>query len=85
VGQTHRVAKEEKVRSTVVKPSNGQAKKNKPRNPGKTRSPGLSLRRLTKRQKEKIYRIFAMVFIVVFTLTIVGSLVAVSVRIPTGR
>jgi hypothetical protein len=85
VGQTHGIAKEEKVKSTVVKPSNGQAKKNKLRSQGKNRSPGLSLRRLTKRQKEKIYRIFAWVFIIVFTFTIVGSLVAVSVKVPTGH
>ena len=84
MGETHGVAKEEKVKSTVVKPSNGQAKKNRLRSQGKNRSAGLSLRRLTKRQKEKIYRIFAWVFILVFTFTIVGSLVAITVK-PAGH
>lgn len=80
MGKTHGIAKEEKVKSTIVKPSNGQAKKNKLRSQGKNRSPGLSLRRLTKRQKQKIGRIFVWVFILVFAFTIVGSLVAVTVK-----
>jgi hypothetical protein len=83
VGKTHGIAKEEKVKSTIVKPSNGQAKKNKLRSQGKNRSSLLSLRRLTKRQKQKIGRIFVWVFILVFAFTIVGSLVAVSVK-PAG-
>ena len=80
MGKTHGVAKEEKVKSTIVKPSNGQAKKNRLKSQGKSGSPGLSLRRLSKKQKEKMYRIFAWVFIIVFTFTIVGSLVAVTVK-----
>jgi hypothetical protein len=82
VGKTYGVAEEEKVRSTIVKPSNGQAKKNRRRGEGKSRSSGLSLRRLTKRQKQKIGRILVAIFLVVFAVTIVGgALVAVSVKI----
>jgi len=83
VGKAHGIAKEEKVKSTIVKPSNGQAKKNKLKGQGKNRSSGLSLRRLTKRQKQKIGRIFVWVFILVFAFTIVGSLVAITVK-PAG-
>jgi len=68
------------VKSTIVKPSNGQAK-SKPKN----QSGGLNLRRLTKRQKDKIYRIFTMVFLVIFAISIVGTLIAVSVVKPTGH
>lgn len=67
------------MRSTTVKPTNGQAK-----NKSKGQSSGLNLRRLTKRQKEKIYRIFTIIFLLVFAISIVGTLVAVSVvRAPT--
>jgi len=66
---------EEAVRSTVVKPSNGQTK-----NKSKKNQPtALGLRRLTKRQREKIYRIGTMIFLVIFAISIVGTLVAVSV------
>jgi hypothetical protein len=68
------------VRSTIVKPSNGQTK-SKP----KSQSGGLNLRRLTKRQKEKIYRIFTMIFLVIFAISIVGTLVAVSVVKTSGH
>ena len=80
MGQADRRAEEETVRSTIVKPSNGQAK-SKPKN----QSGGLSLRRLTKRQKEKIYRIFTMAFLVIFAISIVGTLIAVSVVKPAGH
>ena len=80
MGQTDHRAEEETVKSTIVKPSNGQAK-SKPKN----QSGGLNLRRLTKRQKDKIYRIFTMVFLVIFAISIVGTLIAVSVVKPTGH
>jgi hypothetical protein len=82
VGKAHGIAEEEKVRSTVVKPSNGQANKNKPKGQAKSKSPGLGLRRLTKRQRIKIARIAMIVFLIIFTFSIVGGLVAVSVRVP---
>lgn len=67
------------MRSTVAKPSNGQSKSK-----SKGQSSGLNLRRLTKRQKEKIYRIFTIIFLLVFAISIVGTLVAVSVvKTPT--
>jgi hypothetical protein len=68
------------VRSTVAKPSNGQAK-----NKSKGQSSRLNLRRLTKRQKEKIYRIATIVFLLVFAFSIVGTLVAVSVVRAPGQ
>lgn len=77
MGKADSGAEEETVKSTIVKPSNGKAK-NKPKSP----SGALSLRRLTKRQKEKIYRIATMVFLVIFAISIVGTLVAVSVKTP---
>lgn len=79
MGQADR-AEEETVRSTIVKPSNGQTK-GKP----KSQSGRLNLRRLTKRQKEKIYRIFTIIFLVIFAISIVGTLVAVSVVKTTGH
>ena len=77
--QAQRGTEEETVRSTVVKPSNGKTK-----NKSKSQSTPLNLRRLTKRQREKIYRIGTMIFLVIFAISIVGTLVAVSVgRAPS--
>ncbi|MDQ6766428.1 MAG: hypothetical protein M3Z41_01250 [Candidatus Eremiobacteraeota bacterium] len=71
------------MRSTIVKPSNGQSNKNKPKGKAKNRSSGLGLRRLTKRQKERIYRIFTIIFLIVFAVTIVGAMFfMVSQKVP---
>ncbi len=75
MGQAHRIGKEEKVKSTVVKPTNGQASKRKLKTQNRSRSSGFSLRRLTKRQREKLARIFVTAFIVIFLISIVGGLV----------
>ena len=82
MGQAHG-AEEEAVRSTVVKPSNGQAKSKS--KGAKSQSSSLSLRRLTKRQKERIYQIGTMIFLLIFAFSIVGTLVAVSVKAPAGH
>jgi hypothetical protein len=66
------------VKSTIVKPSNGRTPQNKSRGPRKPSSGGL--RRLTKKQKEKIYRGFVWVFLAVFTISIVGGLIALTIR-----
>ena len=68
------------MRGTVATPSNGKANKTKSRGQAKNRPPALSLRRLTKRQKEKIYRIFTIVFLLAFAISIVGGLLYVSVQ-----
>ncbi len=68
------------MKSTVVKPSNGRASQGKQRASAKGKSPKIGLRRLTKRQREKIYRIFVWVFLVVFTVSIVGGLIALTVK-----
>jgi ABC-type Na+ efflux pump permease subunit len=67
------------VKSTVVKPSNGKTDQNKQQASSKKRSPAISLRRLTKRQREKLYRSFVWFFLFVFVVSIVGGLVAISV------
>jgi hypothetical protein len=68
---------EEKVKSTIVKPSNGRPSGGKQRRPNKSRSWAAGLRRLTKKQKQKIYRIVVSVFLLIFVISIVGTLVAV--------
>jgi len=70
------------VRSTIVKPSNGQTGKKKPK--GQAKSSGFALRRLTKRQRQKIGRMLMFAFLIVFIFTIVGGVVAISVR-PAGQ
>ena len=72
------------MRSTIVKPSNGQTGKSKPRGQTRNKSGGLGLRRLTKRQRQKIGRILMFVFLIVFVFTIVGGVVAISVK-PAGH
>ncbi len=68
------------MKSTVVKPSNGQAAKSKPKGQARNKSGGLGLRRLTKRQRQKIGRVMMFVFLIVFIFTIVGGVVAISVK-----
>jgi hypothetical protein len=68
-------------RSTQVR-GNGQTVKSKSKTQSKGKSSGMSLRRLTKRQKDKIRRIVTMVILVVFAISIVGGLVAITVKVP---
>lgn len=69
------------MKSTVVKPSNGQTPSGKQRSASKSRF-GVGLRRLTKRQKERIYRVFVWVFLAIFTVSIVGGMIALTVLAP---
>lgn len=80
MGKAGALAQEEKVKSTVVKPSNGRTTNGKQRSQPKK---GLGLRRLTKKQKEKIYRIFVWGFLAIFTISIVGGLIALTVFAPS--
>ena len=82
MGQTDGGAEKEEVKSTILKPSNGRPIKSRPKGQGKSRSMGFGLRRLSKRQKEKIYRILTLIFLIVFAFTIVGTLIAFTVKVP---
>ncbi len=77
MGQAYRSPEEEEVkdlagRSTTAK-SNGQPVKNTSKAQSRGKSFGMSLRRLTKRQKDKIRRIVTMVILVIFGISIVGA------------
>jgi hypothetical protein len=76
-------AQEDEVKSTVIKPSNGQTNGKPQRGGSKSKSWSIGLRRLTKKQKEKIYRVFVWIFLGVFTLSIVGGLIALTVLSPS--
>jgi hypothetical protein len=95
VGQADSSPEEEEVkdvggrstdgRSTSAR-GNGQAVKSRSKAQSKGKWSGVGLRRLTKRQKDKIRRIVTMVILVVFALSIVGGLVAITVKAPgTGH
>jgi hypothetical protein len=71
------------VKSTIVKPTNGRSANDKQRSTSKKSSWSLGLRRLTKKQREKIYRLFVWGFLAVFTLSIVGGLIALTVLSPS--
>jgi hypothetical protein len=73
---------EDEVKRTVVRPSNGQSNGKQQRSASKSKPWSVGLRRLTKKQKEKIYRVFVWVFLGVFTLSIVGGLIALTVLSP---
>jgi hypothetical protein len=84
VGKDDRAGKEEKVKSTVVKPSNGQASKRKVRPHNRAGFSGFSLRRLTKRQRERLSRILVTIFLLIFVLVIAGGLLIVTTQpVPT--
>ena len=68
------------MKSTVVKPSNGRTSNAKQRSQSKNKSWSVGLRRLTKKQKQKIYRGVVWVFLVIFTISIVGGLIALTVH-----
>lgn len=70
------------MKSTVVKPSNGRSASPKAR-PPKNRPWSVGLRRLSKRQKEKIYRVVVTVFLIIFTVSIVGGIIALTVLAPS--
>lgn len=70
------------MKSTVVKPSNGRTQNDKQRSASK-RAWSFGLRRLTKKQKEKIYRVAVWIFLGVFTVSIVGGLIALTVLSPS--
>jgi hypothetical protein len=93
MGQADRRPEEEEVkdlagrstdgRSTSAR-GNGQAAKNRSKAQSKGKSGGLSLRRLTKRQRDRIRRIVTMVILVIFAISIVGGLVAITVKVPAA-
>lgn len=83
MGQAGTGAQEEKVKSTIVKPSNGRTPSGKQRGASKSKAWSAGLRRLTKKQKEKIYRVFVWIFLGVFTVSIVGGLIALTILSPT--
>jgi hypothetical protein len=85
VGETHKSAQEEKVKSTVVKPSNGRTPSGKQRPISKGKSWSIGLRRMTKRQKDAMYRVFVWAFLVIFTVSIVGGLIAITVLAPAAK
>ena len=68
------------MKSTVVKPSNGQSKNKK--SSARSQSQGWNLRRLTKRQRTDLVRIGMIVFLVIFTFSIVGGMVAWVINAP---
>jgi hypothetical protein len=68
------------VKSTVVKPSNGRAMNGKQRSQSKNKPWGSGLRRLTKKQRDRLYRGFVWVFLVIFTVSIVGGLIALTIH-----
>lgn len=82
MGEADAGAQEDEVKSTVVRPSNGQTNGKQQRS-SKSRSWSMGLRRLTKKQKEKIYRVFVWIFLGVFTVSIVGGLIALTVLSPS--
>lgn len=71
--------------TTIAKPTNGQRGQNKPRVAAKGKPSNIGLRRLTKRQRERIYRIFTLLFLVIFAISIVGGLIALTVKAPAGH
>ena len=68
------------MKSTVIKPSNGQTKSKKSQ--ARNQSQSWNLRRLTKRQRTDLVRIGMIVFLVIFTFSIVGGMVAWVVNAP---
>jgi hypothetical protein len=79
VGEAGQLLQEAEVKSTIVKPSNGRVNE-KQRSQSKHKSWSVGLRRLTKKQKQKIYRGIVWVFLVIFTVSIVGGLIALTVH-----
>lgn len=73
------------MKSTVVKPSNGSSPSGKQRPTSKSKSWSLGLRRMTKRQKEGMYRVFVWAFLAIFTVSIVGGMIALTVLAPAAK
>ena len=84
MGETRKPAQEEKMKSTIVKPSNGRSPSGK-RQTAKNKSWSMGLRRMTKRQKEGMYRVFVWAFLAIFTVSIVGGLIALTVLAPAAK
>ena len=79
MGEALGAQKGREVKNAGARPAKSKAKPQK-RNPQP-----ISWRRMPKRQRERIIRIFMFVFLALFVLSVAGGLVLMSVRAPAGH